>query len=131
MSIWLNFLPIEIQDVETLIEPTDEIKEGETIIGVVSDGLKKMWTLFRTMKRAADLSAVELKYGPASAEERGKVSEQITKARAMEFLFWIAVLDEFQLWGRTEQHDLRVGWQVVEFKQTQVQFPFGFLPYQQ
>jgi len=127
MSTWLKLLPLEIQSVDTLIEPTEEVKEGETVAGVVSDGLKKLWTLSSAGKKAAALLEVELRYTPsAGPEERGRMTEQASKANAMEMIFWIGAMDELQLWGHPEACALRVGWQVVEFKRPETN-PFKFL----
>ena len=129
MSTWFKLLPLDLQDVKELVEPIDEIKEGETVVGTVSEDLKKLWTLSRAGKKAAELLAVELSYTPPGATpERAKASEQVSKARIMEMLFWIGVMDELQLWGHPEQCGLRVGWQVVEFKPAPASCPFGFFP---
>ncbi len=127
MSTWLKLLPLEIQDVSILIEPTDEIKEGETVAGAVSDELKKLWTLCRSLKKSAELLAVELKYTKASDPERARWQELITKGTVLEMIFWVGARDELQLWFHRGQLALRVGWQVVEFKQQEMPFPFNFL----
>ncbi len=131
MSTWFKLLPLELQEVDELIEPLEEIKEGETVAGVVSDGLKKLWTLSRASRKAADLLEVELRYSPTPTEERAKATELMAKARAMEMIFWIGVIDELQLWGHSEQCALRAGWQIVEFKTPDTPFPFRFLHGQQ
>ncbi|KKN40507.1 hypothetical protein LCGC14_0732960 [marine sediment metagenome] len=124
MNTWFKLLPLEIQEVEALIEPTEEIREGDTVVGVASDELKKLWTLSRAAKKEAELLQVELKYTQASGEERAKISELMAKSRAMEMIFWIGAMDELQLWGHADQCAMRVGWQVVEFKQPECRFPF-------
>jgi len=127
MSTWLKFLPIEIKEVDTLIEPAEEVKEGDTVVGELSDDLKKLWTLSKAVKKAAELLAVEVRYTPSACpEEHGRVSEQATKARCLEMIFWISVLDELQMWGHPEAYALRAGWKVVEFKQPETN-PFKFL----
>lgn len=126
MSTWLKLLPLEIQEVDELIEPIDEVKKGETVVGTPSDDLKKLWTLCKAGKKAAELLEVELKYARASDEERGKIAELTCKAKVMEMLFWIGVADELQLWSHQEQCALRVGWQLVEFKPPETPFPFKF-----
>jgi hypothetical protein len=129
MSTWFKLLPLEIDEVTNLIEPTDEIKDGETVAGVISDDLKKIWTLSRTLKKSAELMEVESKYSKASPQDRGKIAESMSKARALECIFWIGVIDELHLWGHPEHTELRVGWQVVEFKPPELpmifKFPFG------
>lgn len=116
MNTWLKLLPLEIQEVLDLIEPTEEVKKNETVIGIVSDDLKKLWSLHRSAKKAAEIMQVEWKYAPASDEEHGRIVELTSKARVMELIFWIGVMEELQLWSHPEQCGLRVGWQVVEFK---------------
>lgn len=127
MSDWLKFLPIAIQDIEELTEPTDEVKEGETIVGVVSDGLKKMWTLCLSLKKAGELLSIESKYTKSSAEELGKIAELISKSRCLEMIFWVGAHDELHLWDSFDNCALRVGWQVVTFKKPDMPFPFRFL----
>ncbi len=127
MSTWLGLLPLDIQDVNDLIEPTDEIKEGETVAGVMSDELKKILTLCRSLKKSAELLTVELKYTKGSDPERTRIAELMTKATVLEMIFWIGVRDELQLWDQREHLALRVGWQMVKFKQPDIPFPFNFL----
>lgn len=129
MNTWLKLLPreLELQELSELIEPTDEIKEGEKVIGTVSDELKKLHTLWKAMKKSADLLTVELEYKKAADQERGKVFELQYKARALEILFWVGVHDELGLWSHPESCGIRVGWQVVEFKRPEMPFPFKFL----
>ena len=128
MNTWFKLLPLEIQAVEELVEPTDEVKEGETIVGTVPDELKRLWSLHKSMKKAAEMMEIELRYTKGSAQDRGKVCELMGKAKALEIIFWTGVLDEWQLWGHPEQTALRVGWQVVEFKKPELPFPFKFFP---
>ena len=128
MNTWLKLLPLEIQEVDALIEPTDEIGEGEIVAGVVSDELKKLWSLCNSLKKSTELMSIELKYTKDTTEERARVAELMAKARALEMIFWIGALDELQLWGHPEQCGLRVGWKVVEFKQPELPFPFKFFP---
>ena len=132
MNTWLKLLPLEIQDVQDLIEPTVEVKEGETIVGVVSDELKKLYTYWKGLKKSGDLQIVELEYKKATDQEHGKIAELKTKARALEMLFWVGVCDELHLWGHTEMlPGIRIGWQVVEYKQLELPFPFKFFGGQQ
>jgi len=130
MLTWLNLLPLEIQGIEELLEPIDEVKEGETIVGVISDDLKRLWTLFKSIRKSADLLSIEVKYRQADAEATGKVSELLSKGRALEMIFWIGVIDEFQIWGHAETPGLRIGWQLVEYKQPTASF-LGFMPWNQ
>ena len=127
MSTWLKLLPLEIQDVKDLLEPTEEVKQGENVVGVVTSELRKIWTLSKSLGKSAELLEVEMKYAKASTQEHGKMVELRAKARGLETIFWIGVMDELQLWGHSESCALRVDWQVVEFKQPEFPFPFKIL----
>ena len=130
MSTWLKLLPLEISEVDELIEPIDEIKEGETVVGVVSDELKKLWTLCKAGRKSAEIFEVEQRYAPSPSQDRAKSTELLSKARAMEMIFWIGAFDELHMWGHPEQYALRMGWKVVEFKMSDSPFKF-FLGNQQ
>ena len=123
MSTWLKLLPLELTEITDLMEPTDEVQPGDTPVGIVSDELKKMYTLYREMKKSADLLVVEVEYRKATEEERGKISELVNKSKTLEMLFWVGISDDFHLWSHTGlMPAIRVGWQVVEFKPTGLPF---------
>lgn len=126
MSTWLKLLPLELKEVSDFLEPTEEIKAGEEIVGVVSDELRKLYTLWKTLRKSADLLIVELEYKKVTDEERGKIAELKSKARALELLFWVGVADELRLWDHVGSvPGMRTGWRVVECKLPES--PFGFL----
>lgn len=128
MITWFTLLSLDLQDVDKLIEPIDEIKEGETVVGTASDDLKKLWTLCKANRKAAELLTVELKYSSSPTPDRAKTEELLAKSKVMEMIFWIGVHDELHLWGHAQQCGLRVGWQVVEYKRPESFFPFNILP---
>lgn len=127
MNTWLALLPLEIRDVNDLIAPLEQVNEGEKVVGVVSEELRKLYTLWKSLEKKAGLLQVELKYTKATEEERAKVSELNSKAKALSMLFWIGVLDELNLWGHPEQCAIRGEWQVVEFPAPPSPFPFQFM----
>ena len=128
MSTWLKLLPLELQEIDPLIEPTAEIREGETVAGVVSGELRKVYTLWRSLEKQADLLAIEFKYRKTTNDELGKVAELKAKAEALMMIFWIGVNDDLNLWGHPEQLGIRTDWNVVEYKQPHLPFPFNFFP---
>ena len=131
MSTWLKLLSMEIDGVEELIEPVEELKGDETVVGVIeSEFLKKLWSLYKSLRKAAEIMAVEQKYLSPTDEGKGKVIELLTKARALELIFWIGAQDELGMWPRPQacSHCLCVGWKVVEFKQNDLPFPFRLFP---
>ncbi|MDP2731048.1 MAG: hypothetical protein Q8O55_11295 [Dehalococcoidales bacterium] len=45
MSTWLKLLPLEIDEVEELIEPVEEVKGDTSVLGIIeSEFLKKLWS---------------------------------------------------------------------------------------
>ena len=120
MNTWLSLLPLEIHEISSFIEPTEEVKEGETVVGQVSEELKALYTMYKTTAKSADLLSVERNYRKITDEESAKISELKFKARALEMLFWVGINDEHSLWGHVAGVDVRVGWRVVEFKLPQM-----------
>ncbi|MFC2038745.1 hypothetical protein ACFLUG_03130 [Chloroflexota bacterium] len=112
---WLKLLMVEIVSVDTVVAPIDELEEGETemVQGYISEGLRKLFTLWRATEKRARLLAVEREYTKMDEDSLGEVSELNTKARMLEHLFWYGVKDEFGLWGRTGPLAVRAGWKVV------------------
>ena len=124
MSTWLKLLPLELKEVKHLTEPVEEVKEGETVVGTISEDLKKLYTFFKTLEKEANLMEVELKYIKATPEQFGKLAEKKNKAGILRGIFTIGIYDELGLWSHPEPADIRSGWRVVEYKHQS--FP-GFL----
>lgn len=116
MYTWFKLLPLEIQEVDQLVEPQDEIKEGETPAGTISEILRKMYSLWKSTDQASELLAVELKYRKASDEDWGRLAQLKAKSHILSVLFWICVMDELNLWSHREQCAIREGWQIVEYQ---------------
>jgi len=116
MSTWLKLLALEVREVDELVEPQEKVREGEMVVGTLSEDMRKLYSLWKSLEKAAELLTVELKYGKATDEERGKLAEMRAKAQALGMLFWIGALDELQLWSHPEQCALRAGWQIVEYQ---------------
>ena len=125
MSTWLGLLPLELEDVKEVVEPPQEVKDGETLAGEVSDYLRKLYTLSRAMKKQADLLQIEAKYTNPTPEERGKIIELMTKASVLDSIFLIGIHDELGIWGHEGQCAVRSGWQVVFTKAPEFPFPFN------
>ena len=116
MSTWLKMLPLELSEVTHLTEPVEEVKEGETIIGTISEDLKKLYTFFKAIEKEANLLEVELRYTKATPEQFGKLAEKKNKAKILQGIFIIGIYDELGLWSHPELADVRSGWRVVEYK---------------
>lgn len=127
MTAWLEFLPIEIEDVEELKEPKQEIQKGETVVGEVPPGdLRKLWSLHKATSRQVELLRVEQKFEPTD-ERKEQILELHYKSSGMQLIFWIGIHDILKLWASSGQLDLRAGWQVVTVVPRPQLFPFSFL----
>ncbi len=119
---WLDFLPIEIKEVDEIKDPTQEIKDGDILHGVVPEALRPLYTLHRATSRQMELLQVEQKF-EGKDEQRGKICELHFKSHAMQLIFWIEVYDALRLWSTPGNLELRVDWQVVTAKPAPA-FPF-------
>lgn len=108
MSTWLKFLQIELQDItsDKFLEPGADYGEGDKKVGVMDDGLKRLWTLWQSYKKVAAKCAFDIRYEPgANIEElSAREYEFQTKSEVLREIFWIAVKDKFGLW-----HALSIG----------------------
>lgn len=111
MSTFLRLLPFELQEVQEYSEPDSEVEKGDHIVGIMSDDLKKLYTLWRQFSYRASELALQLEYGRQNVS-RAEVDEIKTKAGLLGGLFWIAVSDEFGLWNR-KSTGVRKGYKVV------------------
>lgn len=112
MSTFLKLLPLELQDIQNYIEPRQEKVGGDHIVGVISDDLKKLWTLCQQYAESSAKAEAELRFGGAGEEFLGKVNELSEKAKALRDIFFIALCDEFELWDK-KSTGVRKGFEVV------------------
>lgn len=112
---WLDFLPVEIKEVDEIKDPTQEIKDGDSVHGVVPESLRPLYTLYRAASRQMELLQVEQRFD-GKDEQRGRISELHFKSHAMQLIFWIEVYDALRLWSSPGNLELRVDWQVVTAK---------------
>lgn len=112
---WLRLLPMEIDSVTDLVIPSGAVGRDEKPLGEMSDGLKRLWTLSLSLKKAAALCKVERQF-VTSPDETWRLfareHELETKAKALSYIFWISFYDELGAWGKFGA--FREGWQAVE-----------------
>lgn len=113
MSTFLKLLPLELQDIQNYIEPRQKKMEGDHVVGVMSDDLKKLWTLCQQYAESSAKAEAKLRFGSGVEEELGgKVNELSEKAKVLRDIFFIAVCDEFELWDK-KSTGVRKGFEVV------------------
>lgn len=106
-ATWLRLLFLDMQDIkeEDYIQPRSEMdKREDHEVGVLSDDLKKIFTLWKRTEKAATESLLEARY---SAKDEKQADEAINqaiekkeKADLLQGLFWISLKDEFGLWDK-------------------------------
>lgn len=119
----MKLLPLEVDQVTEFIEPTEAVQDGEHVVGVVPESLKKLYTLSLLKQKAKDEAMLEAKYASGELAERlsTEAHELNGKAHVLMELFRIALSDEFGLWDKPSAA-LRVGWQVVWFERKRPRF---------
>jgi hypothetical protein len=115
MSTWLKLLPLELSEVKDFLDPVREVKEGEQTEGPMSEGLKRLYTLWMgTAQQAAHLK-VDAGYAP-NDETTARADELGEKAEALGRIFWIAVKDELHLWGKPVAVGVRKGFVIISYQ---------------
>ena len=126
MDTFLKLLPLELGQITELIEPTDAIEDGDHVVGVVPEDLRKLYTLSLLKQKAKDEAMLEAKYAsPALRQTLTTEAHELNgKAHVLRELFRIALSDEFRLWDKPAAA-VRTGWQVVWFEKERSDFLSG------
>ena len=110
MTTWLKLLPLELQEITDFMEPPAEIKKNDNVVGVMSDDLKKLYTLWMMCTREAEQAKLNHRFSH-SLEDEHKAVEYKAKAEALRHIFWTCLNEEFDLWNKYTS-GIRKGWQV-------------------
>ena len=101
-SPWLSNLHLELDMLkpEDYIEPQWERSSKETIVGELSDDLKRVFTLYIIYQKAAAQASVDMTFATVDEKEtaKGKVNENESKAALLNRMLWHGVHDKFDLW---------------------------------
>jgi len=102
MTTWLKLLPMELEEIEELIEPPLEFNpQTERKIGEMSEDLKKLYTLWQNLEKEFAQQIVQARFARNERERKLtylKLNETKERAEVLQRLFWISVRDEFKLW---------------------------------
>ncbi|MBI5913644.1 hypothetical protein HY839_04370 [Candidatus Azambacteria bacterium] len=115
---WMYTLLQEIDGIDPdEFKPIDEVAPGEHVVGVVSEGYKKLYALAeryqekgdgafdQEMRRALGHKIPKRVLCPESA---GGLHEKATAVRG---IFWASIRDAHGLWGK--EIGIRKGWKIV------------------
>lgn len=121
MTTWIKLLPLELNGINKLIEPPDDIKKGEHKVGTMSEELKRLYTLWKESYRLAEQHKLNHRLEPSVDEEKTWKYYDY-KTDALREIFWFCVHEEFDLWGKPTTA-VRKGWQVVWYEEPDI-LPF-------
>ena len=122
MTTWLKLLPLELQEITDFIEPPQKVVRGDNLVGVMSDDLKKLYTLWMLVDKEAEQSKLNYRF-THKPEDEHKALEYGAKTEALRCLFWVCLKEEFDLWSKSIS-GIREGWQVCWTDESVYRFPF-------
>jgi len=114
MITFLELLPIELHEITDYFEPNTELEENDHKVGVMSEDLKKLYTLWNNTMKTVSLMKTERRFSRVTNEEEfdAKIEELMERAEVLKNLFWFAVKVEYNLWGK-DSIGVRKGFNVV------------------
>jgi hypothetical protein len=114
---FINMVLLELDMVkdEEILEPPDEIKDGEEFAGEMSPEIKKLYTLWKNTGREAGILENDARWGDKNINEVwGKVIELKAKAQAINMILWVAIQDDLHLWTDKSGLAIRKGFKIVK-----------------
>jgi hypothetical protein len=124
---WLKFLPMELREIDEVIEPRGEISPGEKVIGEMTEDLKKLFTAWMLAKKRSEEFKLEAKIGTSDPEEAITNGYMwFARGDILQRMFWASVSDEFGLWKNALQDyttGVRKGFKVVIFEDKKPDIP--------
>jgi len=116
MLTFLKMLPIEIEEITEYLDPMTPVGYKEKIVGVASNDIKRLYTIWKLREKAADESAIEAKFARSLEDQLAAVISLNKNLELTEFLgklFWISLKDELNLWKESKSIGIRSGYTVV------------------
>ena len=110
MTTWLKLLPLELQQITDFREPSAEVGKNDNVVGVMSDDLKRLYTLWMVCTREAEQAKLNYRFSD-DLRDQCKSREYKFKADALRHIFWTCLNEEFNLWHKS-MTSVRKGWQV-------------------
>ncbi len=131
MSTWIKLLPMQLADISAnhFREPHGELERTDNVVGVMSDDLKRLYTLWIDTQMASEQLVLEAKFAFKQNERDSSFTrafELRTKTEVLEKIFWVSLRDEFGLWDKPGV-GIRANYQVVWFDSPQPKSIFDML----
>ena len=125
MSTFLKLLPLELNGIEPddYVQPKAPLGNRENQVGVMSDDLKKLYTLWNNLEKDASQHLLDYKYSNRQDDLLlAKAAELGSKAEIVKGLFWVSFNDEFELWNK-RNIGIREGFIAVWYEETSPPLP--------
>jgi len=125
MSTFLSLLPLELKQVSNFLEPEEEIKQGETVVGDMSNETKALYTLSRyKAKEALDIQAGLMICRENEEEKKAAINAAKARGALLYEILWVYLRDDLNLWNAGRGLALRRGFKVVTYKESPELPPF-------
>ncbi|HEY4475187.1 MAG TPA: hypothetical protein VJB92_00460 [Candidatus Paceibacterota bacterium] len=120
-AFWLDVLKIELDAIgaDDLIEPKGEVEDGEEVVGLVPEELRKLYTRAQQSEAEALRFVADLRIARNDKDQKHAIEKSIAvkaKAETMSAIFWLCIRDEYKLWGPDVIIGVRKSWNVVRKK---------------
>lgn len=127
MSTWIKLLPLELDSIKDadIIDPGQELREGDHVVGDMSRTAKQLFTLARMLEREADQLLLTRKYcvdKRLASELDAKIDQYKTKSQFVRDALWISIKDDMGLWSTNA--GVRIGFKVVTYECDEADNPF-------
>ena len=122
MTTWLKLLPLELQEITDFMDPPQKLCEGDNIVGVMSDDLKRLYTLWMLIDKEAEQAKLDYRFSH-KLEDEYRALEYTSKSQALRCIFWVCLDEEFNLWSK-DISGIRKGWQVCWTDKSNYKSPF-------
>ncbi|KKL90870.1 hypothetical protein LCGC14_1900390 [marine sediment metagenome] len=124
---FIALLGLEINMVDKINEPQDDLRPGDDIKGEISEELQKLYTVWKRLGQSAGALENDIQWGNTSPDAFSKVQELRAKASLIKAILWIAIQDELHLWDSKDPLALRKGFKIVGSKGPEIPPIFKFL----
>jgi hypothetical protein len=121
-NAWIDNLKtaLDALDMKDIIQPNNEVQEGDNVVGEADDDLKKIYGYAMMMKRTGMQIMVSIhfesdKSSTGYQQSIERMLEYKGKHEALMSIFWVALKDKYNLWSK-DSVGVRKGWKVVWHK---------------
>ncbi len=116
MPLWIDGISKQLDNLveAEFFEPPTELKQGDQVVGIAGEQLRRIYTLMLLLQRRALEADIEAKFSNDKIREESELKAMrfAENAEVLTRIMWISVKEEFNLWNKPRV-GLRTGWKVV------------------